>query len=125
MAKNLAILFLALLLFGCASPQNTKGTLEGTITIGPLCPVEPCHLSQEQIDQAYTSRSIIVYASDRTTIVRQISIPPGGNYGMELTPGRYFVTIRPGGIGDYPFQEIIISSNQTTRLDLDVDTGIR
>jgi len=87
--------------------------------------VEPCQLTHEQIDQAYTSRSIIVYASDRATIVRQISIPPGGNYEMELTPGRYFVTIRPGGIGDYPFQEIIVSSNQTTRLDLGVDTGIR
>ena len=125
MMRNVAFLVLTLLLFGCASPQNAKGTLEGTITIGPLCPVEPCHLTQEQIDQAYTSRSIIIYASDRTTIARQISIPPGGNYEIELTPGRYFVTIRPGGIGDYPFQEIIVSSNQTTRLDLNVDTGIR
>jgi len=125
MAKTLAFLALALLLFGCAAPQNAKGFLEGEVTIGPLCPVEPCDLTQEQIDQAYTSRSIIVYASDRTTIVRQISIPPGGNYEIELTPGRYFVTIRPGGIGDYPFQEIIVSSNQTTRLDLGVDTGIR
>ncbi|MCX6768292.1 MAG: hypothetical protein NTY83_00375 [Candidatus Micrarchaeota archaeon] len=124
MIRNIAFLAFALFLFGCAS-QSAKGTLEGRITIGPLCPVEPCHLTQEQIDQAYTSRSIIIYASDRATIVRQISIPPGGNYELELTPGRYFVTIRPGGIGDYPFQEIIVSSNQTTRLDLDVDTGIR
>jgi hypothetical protein len=119
-----AALLLSLLLFGCAS-QAPKGTLEGRITIGPLCPVEPCHLTQEQIDQAYASRSIVVYASDRATIVRQINISPGGDYGMELTPGKYFVTIRPGGIGDYPLQEILVSSNQTTRLDLNVDTGIR
>lgn len=124
MLKNIAFLAFALLLFGCAS-QAQKGTLEGRITIGPLCPVEPCHLTQEQIDQAYTSRSIIIYASDRTTIIRQISIPAGGNYNISLNPGTYFVTIHPGGIGDYPFQEIIVSSNQTTRLDLNVDTGIR
>ena len=124
MLKNIAFLALAIILFGCAA-QAQKGTLEGMITIGPLCPVEPCHLTQEQIDQAYTSRSIIIYASDRTTISRQMSIPAGGNYSIPLNQGTYFVTIRPGGIGDYPFQEIIVYSNQTTRLDLDVDTGIR
>lgn len=116
-------LFLALLLFGCASQPD--GTLAGKITIGPLCPVEPCGLTQEQIDMAYTSRTIIVYASDRSTIITQMSIPPGGNYSIRLSPGTYFVTIRPGGIGDYPLQQVSISSGQTTTLNMDVDTGIR
>ncbi|MFA5411807.1 MAG: hypothetical protein WC350_00460 [Candidatus Micrarchaeia archaeon] len=123
MQKILASALLALLLFGCASQAN--GTLSGKITIGPLCPVEPCHLTQEQIGQAYTSRSIIVYAQDRSTIASQTSIPAGGNYQIGLPPGTYFVTIRPGGIGDYPLQEVSISSGQTTTLNMDVDTGIR
>jgi len=125
MAKNLTFLVLALLLFGCTAPPVEKGVLAGRITIGPLCPVEPCNLTQEQVDLAYTSRRIIVYAEDRYTIAKQMGIPPGGNYSMELAPGRYFVTIRPGGIGDYPLHEVTVASGQTTRLDLDVDTGIR
>ncbi len=118
-----AIFLLSLILFGCASQPN--GTLKGKITIGPLCPVEPCHLTQEQIDLAYTSRSIIVYSQDRSTIISQASIPPGGNYSLELPPGTYFVTIRPGGIGEYPLHEVTIISGQATTLDMDVDTGIR
>jgi len=124
MQKIFASLALALLLFGCAS-QGASGTLAGKITIGPICPVEPCNLTQEQIDQAYSSRAIIVYAYDQSTIVFQSPIPPGGDYQIQLPPGTYFVTIRPGGIGDYPLQQVSISPNQTTTLNMDVDTGIR
>jgi len=124
MIRNIAFLALALLLLGCTS-QAQKGTLEGRITIGPLCPVEPCHLTQEQIGQAYSSRSVVIYAEDQRTIIQQFPLTASGHYRTELPPGTYFVTIRPGGIGDYPLQRVAIISGQTTNLNMDVDTGIR
>jgi hypothetical protein len=124
MQKIFALALLALLLFGCAS-QGAKGFVEGEVTIGPLCPVEPCQLTYEQIDQAYSSRSVVIYAEDQRTILQQFPLTASGHYRAELAPGTYFVTIRPGGIGDYPLQQVSISSGQTTTLDMDVDTGIR
>ena len=36
------------------------GTLAGTVTIGPLCPVEPCTVTPDRLATAYTARTIVV-----------------------------------------------------------------
>jgi len=103
------------------------GFLEGNVEIGPLCPVEPCNLTQDQIAQAYKARKIIVFTSDRSSIVATISLDPTGNYRIALNPGRYVVDINRIGIdssADVP-KEIVIESGKTVRLDIRIDTGIR
>ncbi len=103
------------------------GFLEGKVEIGPLCPVEPCNLTQDQIAQAYEARKIIVFASDRSSIVAIVSLDPTGNYKVALNPGRYIVDINRIGMdssADVP-KEIEIESGKTVRLDIRIDTGIR
>jgi inhibitor of cysteine peptidase len=106
--------------------QNV-GFLEGKVEIGPLCPVEPCNLTQDQIAQAYEARKIIVYTSDRSSIVAIVSLDKIGNYKIALSPGRYVADINRIGIdssADVP-REITIETGKTVRLDIRIDTGIR
>jgi len=127
MAKDtFAILavFAFLMAAGCAT-QNQHGALEGTVTIGPLCPVEPCHLTPEQTAAAYNSRNLTIYAADMKTIVRQMPLGSDGKYNVELAPGTYYVTVKPAGIGELEPTRVDITANGTTKLDLQVDTGIR
>ncbi len=50
---------------GCSVPAEPGGTgqLEGVAIIGPLCPVEPCHISDEQRAAAYASRHLVITGS--------------------------------------------------------------
>lgn len=83
------------LLAGCA---QQKGTLEGTVTIGPLCPVEPCKITDEQKAAAYAARKVVVYNQDRTQAIKTIDISKDGRYGTDLEPGKYIVDINRAGI---------------------------
>jgi len=104
------------------------GILAGHATVGPICPVErvgqPCPVPKE----AYTSRSLIVYQSDGKTIAAQKNFDEQGNYEIELPVGNYIVDIpHQGGLGsakDLP-KQVSIKEGQITKLDIDIDTGIR
>lgn len=103
------------------------GFLEGKVEIGPLSPVEPCNLAQDQIAQAYEARKIIIYTSDRSVTVATVSIDPSGNYRVALAAGKYLVDINRIGMdhsNDVP-REIVIERGETVSLDIQIDTGIR
>jgi hypothetical protein len=104
----------------------TSGILEGHVTIGPICPVErvdqPCPVPPE----TYTSRNVIVYESDGTTVKEKIlGLDAQGNYKMSLSPGKYFVQIVPAGIRAGEKKPATIKVNETTIVDFNIDTGIR
>nr|MDO8134036.1 hypothetical protein [Candidatus Njordarchaeum guaymaensis] len=103
------------------------GFLEGKVEIGPLCPVEPCNLTPDQIAQVYEARKIIVFTLDRSSTVAIVSLDRTGNYEIALSPGRYVVDIKRIGIDSSPDvpREITIESGKTVRLDIRVDTGMR
>ncbi len=123
--KFFGLALVALLIGGCAGTRQA-GTLEGKVSIGPLCPVEPCNLPPEQVSKAYTSRNITILAEDMATVVAQEPLGADGGYRVELPAGTYYVTVRPGGIGGQPYpQKTVILANQTTGLNISVDTGIR
>ena len=104
---------------------GASGVVSGHVTIGPNCPVEregePC----ETPPQAYSSREIIVYESDKTTIVKKEKIDSKGNYRIGLNSGNYFVQVSPAGIGPGEKKPVTIKAKQTTTLNFDIDTGIR
>jgi len=107
-----------------------KGLLQGTVTIGPIWPVERPEGNPPIPPEVYEARKILVYDSNRTELIEQVDIVPHGDYGsyaVELAPGSYLVDINHLGIdssGDVPV-EIDIRSGQTVELDIDIDTGIR
>ena len=103
------------------------GVLKGTMTIGPICPVErpghPCKPTPEM----FAARKIFVYAADRTTLVTTLTPDSQGNFSANLLAGSYFVDTEHQAVGHISGMPatIIIEKNKTVIINIDVDTGIR
>jgi hypothetical protein len=126
--RRLFILTLAFFAVSCAPVTRETGVLEGHVTIGPLVPVvregEP---EPTPAPEVYASRQIVVYAQDGQTEVARVQIDGRGNYRVELPAGTYVVDINHVGIDsskDLP-KTVEIKPGEATRLDVDIDTGIR
>lgn len=120
------ILFAAFLNCGCPSGNTGTGTVTGTISIGPLCLVEPCTVSNDRLVAAYAARPITISTQGGTVVAAVIADPKSG-YVVSLTPGTYVIDIRHEGIGgsrELP-ATVTIRSGETVRLDISIDTGIR
>lgn len=110
-------------------PQNSSriaaGYISGNVHIGPFCPVEredePCKVPPE----AYSSREVVVYLSDKVTVAEKGKLDSNGNYKIAIGPGNYFVQIVPAGIGPGEKKPATVKSFETTIVNFDIDTGIR
>ncbi len=102
-------------------PVVTTGIVKGTVSIGPLCPVEPCAPNTE----AYTSREVIVYRADGVTVVARKHLLANGTYSFSLQSGNYMINVLPQGIRTEPSKPFIVRAQQTTIVDFQIDTGIR
>ena len=124
----IALWVAAIILTACARAPQETGILEGHVTIGPLSPVVRVDEPEPTPNPAvYAERAVVVYKVDGKTEVVRLDIDVEGNYQTELPAGTYVVDINHAGIdraADLP-KEITITSQQTTRLDIDIDTGIR
>ncbi len=105
-------------------PETAKGHVTGTVSIGPICPVEregvPCEVPAE----VYTSRSVVVYDRDGVTVLEKTPLTSKGTYDIALKAGTYWIQIEPAGIGPGEKKQVTISDGTVT-LDFDIDTGIR
>jgi len=125
----------AVLLLACGhnssptDPLSTvrNGKLVGLVTIGPNCPgpetTNPCPTPPS----AYAARKVQVYDAARTKLLDTVDIDNGGFYSIDLVPNTYTVDLKPNGIdksGDVP-KQVTIKANETTRVDIAIDTGIR
>lgn len=113
---------------GSGGEPRASGFLKGTVTIGPLCPVEPCTISPEHLAAVYAARKVIVYNPDRTLVVKELSLDQNnGGYSAELEAGRYIVDINHIGIDRSPDvpKTVTIDPGQTVTLDIAIDTGLR
>jgi hypothetical protein len=133
MTRNLiSILFiyttLTFILAACASASLETGILEGHVTIGPLTPVMQQGVSEPTLaPEVYAARQIIIFSKDGATELARVQIGADGNYRWELAPGSYMVDINHAGI-DFSKglpTSVEILPNETTRLDVQIDTGIR
>lgn len=121
--------------FACHSPTAPDegqvpaehGRLSGIVTIGPNCPVQqqtnPCPTQPS----AYAARKILVYNEAKSTLLFTVDIDSQGLYVIDLAPGKYTVDLKPNGIDrttDLP-KVVDIHANTVTKLDVNVDTGIR
>jgi hypothetical protein len=127
------VLVAAAVVSGCATSGNQAdtGILTGKVTVGPLTPVEQVGVTPPVPDPAvFTSRKLLLYEADGTTLVQEIPLQAAGYYGV------YRVTLKPGTyVLDYPHQgvggakglpaTVGIRAGKTTTLDVDIDTGIR
>lgn len=111
-----------------AAPDSVGGTgiLAGNVTIGPLCPVEPCTVTPNQLIAAYAARTIVVSIPGEAVIAEGVTDPYTG-YSFILKPGTYVVDIKHQGIDRSPDlpKTVTIRAGETIRLDISIDTGIR
>ena len=124
------LLLVALILFvtSCTPGPQQMGTLEGHVAIGPLVPVVREGESEPTpAPELYASRQIVIYAQDGRTEITRVQIDAKGNYRVTLPVGTYVVDINHVGIDrgiDLP-KTVEIVSGRITRLDVEIDTGIR
>jgi hypothetical protein len=122
------LLCLTLLFVACTPVPQETGILEGHVTIGPLVPVVREGVPEPTpAPEVYASRQIVIYTSDGRTEVARVPIDGRGNYRVELPVGTYVVDINHAGIDrakDLP-HTVEIMAGRATRLDVDIDTGIR
>jgi hypothetical protein len=111
-----------------AAPDSVgdRGTLTGTVTIGPLCPVEPCTVTPERLTAAYAARTIVISMPGGAVIAEAVPDPYTG-YSFIIKPGTYIVDTRHQGIDRSPElpKTVTINAGETMRLDISIDTGIR
>jgi hypothetical protein len=121
-----------LTVIGCQSTQQVPGTLQGTVTIGPIWPVERIGDSRPVPPQVFEARKVVVYNESKTVTLKTIDLLQIGqsskaSFSVQLTPGQYVVDITHGGMdrsGEMP-KKIEIKSGQTVVIDINIDTGIR
>ncbi|HIH75549.1 MAG TPA: hypothetical protein HA306_10540 [Methanosarcina sp.] len=125
------LLFIVFFTGGCLEQDvGTKpeiGNLAINVTIGPLCPVEPCEISEAQKENIYSARTVRIYTEDGKRLVGEFSPDPEGRIIAELEAGTYIVAMKPLGIdstSDLPV-ELRVLSGETTYLNISIDTGIR
>lgn len=117
-----------LALLGCSDGPVEYGALKGHVTIGPLVPVvhegepEPVPSPED-----YAARKVLVFHRGGRREFARIDIDAGGNYGSPLPAGAWVVDINRTGIDSAAGlpAEIEIRAGEVTRLDIDIDTGIR
>ena len=121
------VIMACLLVVSCSSSSSEPGILHGKVSIGPLVPVEEEGVTYEVPCEVYEARKILIYRKNGKDLVEEVTIDCDGRYKTELKPGTYVVDINRIGIDTSSVvpSEVEILSELTTRLDIDIDTGIR
>lgn len=121
------LLSLAAVLLGAACARNDTGILEGQVTIGPMVPVQEGQPQPTPRPEDYSAREIVVLNGNGIGEVARVSIDATGRYSIMLLPGLYQIDINHAGTdrAEGLPRTITIVAGETTRLDIDIDTGIR
>jgi hypothetical protein len=145
MKNIMLIISLLAFLFACenvAVAPVDMATIEGTVSIGPLCgniPAvvnnsNPCGFSDEQIDQIYAKYKVVVNGeSNGKTVNKEYILNHTGKFTFEVPVGTYSVeVILPEGSAAQNAlnpksslkKEMIVTKNQVVKVELQVNTGI-
>jgi hypothetical protein len=106
------------------------GWFEGTISIGPICPVEkiPPDPACMPTAETYKAYPVSVYTSDGKVKIIQLNPSLDGTFSTELPSGNYQVVLETPnkyvGGSNLPV-EVSIVSLEKTMLSINIDTGIR
>jgi hypothetical protein len=109
-----------------AAESLPHGTLNGTVTIGPNCPVEttnPCPTPPS----AYALRKVLVFDESREKVIATVDIDEHGFYRVDLVPAKYVVDLMKTGADKSPDvpANVTIQQNVVTKIDINIDTGLR
>jgi hypothetical protein len=98
------------------------------VAIGPLVPVvREGEEAPTPAPEVYAAREIVVYKKNGKTEVSRLQIDATGWYRGQLPVGVYVIDINHLGIDSAAGlpKQIEIQADSITRLDIEIDTGIR
>jgi len=106
--------------------------LQGSVTIGPISPVERPGEDFVVPPEVFSSRYIIIYDESGRNLVREVYFTQIGNgatgyYTAQIGPGTYVVDINHLGMdraANLPVK-ITVSADEAVTIDVHIDTGIR
>jgi hypothetical protein len=111
-----------------STAMRNEGTIEGRVEIGPLKP-GPVRQDEPPPDttKLFSSHKVVILSADGNKVVQEVPLDAGGNYKVSLPPGKYRIDFQPHDIGITPLkpQMVTVEAKQTTRRDIEIDTGIR
>lgn len=113
--------------FGYVKVDAQESGVTGSVSLGPVCPVEvegqPCTASPE----AYAARSVVLLDAGGASEIAITRIQADGTYRMVAPPGNYILDIVRTGIDrsrELP-KKITIAEGEMLTVDFSIDTGIR
>ncbi len=88
-------LLIVVVISGCFKEGESTiyGTLNGKVSLSPLCVDEPCDLSPKELEAVYGARKIIIYSADTSEVIQTIGLSITGDYGTNLPEGDYIFDI--------------------------------
>jgi hypothetical protein len=126
------LFFTGLIIFpGCDKKMILdSGYLEGTVSIGPICPVQtdPPAPGCLPTAETYKAYPVSIWTANGRVKIKQITPSLDGTYRVELIPGNYRVILENDqlriGSSNLPV-DVSITTLEKTLLDINIDTGIR
>jgi peptidoglycan hydrolase-like protein with peptidoglycan-binding domain len=123
----------------CTSTTAGEGTLSGTLSIGPICPVETYPPSPQCSPSAATYAAHQIYITSSAGGTTALTAHLDGSFSTSLAAGDYTLTVQNAscsasttgtiscsGIGSGGSSiPLHISAGVTTSISINVDTGIR
>jgi hypothetical protein len=102
-----------------------KGTITGTVMLGPTCPVERNPPDPQCADKKYSTLVAIFKASDPVHAVVLTRSDAAGNFSASLPPGSYVVGAGESNLPRCSHENATVTANKTTNISVFCDTGIR
>jgi hypothetical protein len=128
--KNLiaGCIFVVLIGGAVASDAVPPGFVEGHLKIISLTPVELADGNTPTVTaETYAEYPLIILNREEKEEITRVTADRNGNYRVVLPPGDYILDVQGRAHkhvrGKSQFFTVV--SNQTVRVDMDIDTGIR
>jgi hypothetical protein len=113
---------------GCLASDNAvPGFLEGYLRILAFRDVELAEGNPPKSGN-YAEYPLIILSQDGKKEIARVTADGNGNYRLALPPGDYILDVQgrpPKGHVRAKPQPFTVVSNQTVRVDMDIDTGVR
>lgn len=113
-------------MLACSAEQK-PGTLAGTISIGPLSPVQRAGEKEVIPPEIFRQYQVLILTPDGKKQLHKLKVSDKGEYSVSLAPGKYKVNWT-GPAQSYrkgePLDATVVSEKKT-KLDIRIDTGIR
>lgn len=118
-----ALLCLGVWLAGCSAPATDSG-IEGTVWVGPTCPVERDPPDPECADRPLRTDLVVARGSK---VAASFSSAQDGTFRVAVGPGDYEIRMTEGSTTPptCPATPVTVVAGQYTHMDVSCDSGIR